>query len=155
MESYLSQERYDELVKELEKLRNEKRQEVADHLQRAKEYGDLSENAEYAEAREEQSRVEARIAELDELLKSAVIIKKKAEGITTNMVHIGSTVSMRRSDGTERVYTIVGSDESNPAENKISNESPIGRALVGKKIKDDVSVETPSGPITYTIINIS
>lgn len=152
MEYYLTKERYDELTRELESLRNEKRREVAEQLQRAKEYGDLSENAEYAEAREEQSRVEARIAELDDTLKSAVIIKKHEGG--ANAVHVGSTVSVRR-DGATISYTIVGSSESNPAENKISNESPIGRALLGKKVGDTVQVETPAGTAVYTVIDIT
>lgn len=152
MEYYLTQERYDELTRELESLRSERRREVAEQLRRAKEYGDLSENAEYAEAREEQSRVEARIAELDDTLKSAVIIKKHEGGASA--VRIGSTVSVRR-DGATTMYTIVGSSESNPAENKISNESPIGRALLGKKMGDTVHAETPAGTVAYTVIDIT
>ena len=148
---YLSPERFEELKKELEFLRNERRREVAERLQRAKEYGDLSENAEYAEAREEQSRVETRIAELDDLLKSASIIKKSGEAAT---VQIGSTVTVEKNKK-EITYTIVGSNESDPAGFKISNESPTGKAFLGKKSGDRVSVDTPTGPANYTIIKIA
>jgi transcription elongation factor GreA len=148
---YLSQERYDELSRELEELRTAKRAEVAEQLKRAKEYGDLSENAEYAEAREEQARIEARIAELDEILKSAVIIHK---GVGGSIVEIGCTVTVKKGDQTIQ-YTIVGSNESNPGERKISNESPLGRAFLGKKVGDKVSVETPGGKVEYTINSIA
>src|SRR5260221_9536649 len=106
---YLSQERYNELQKELDDLRNVSRLEVADHLKRAKEYGDLSENAEYAEAREEQSRIETRIGELDEMLKSAVIIHKGTGG---DMVTVGCTVTVKKGEKITN-YVIVGSNESN------------------------------------------
>ena len=147
---YLTQERYDELKKELESLRDEKRKEIAEQLKRAKEYGDLSENAEYAEAREEQARVEARIGELDEMIKSAVIIKKSSGNV---IVHVGSTAVVDR-DGKQTTYTIVGSDESNPSENKISNESPLGKALLGKKTGEEVMVETPTGSVKYKVVKI-
>ncbi len=148
---YLSQERYNELETELNELRTTKRAEIADQLKRAKEYGDLSENAEYAEAREEQSRIEARIAELDEMLKSAVIIHK---GIGGSIVEIGSSLTVKKGDQTVE-YTIVGSNESNPAEHKISNESPLGHAFLGKKVGDKVTVETPAGKVEYTITAIA
>jgi transcription elongation factor GreA len=147
---YLSQERYDELARELEEMRTVKRAEIADQLKRAKEYGDLSENAEYAEAREEQSRIEARIGELDEMLKTAVIIHKGAGG---GIVEIGSTVTVKKG-GQAIKYVIVGSNETNPAERKISNESPLGRAFLGKKVGDKVSVETPAGKAEYVIAGI-
>lgn len=148
---YLSQERYNELKGELDHLRNVKRLEVAEQLKRAKEYGDLSENAEYAEAREEQSRIETRIAELDDILKSAAIIQK---GMTNGgIVSIGSTVTVQK-NGADATYTIVGSNESNPAERKISNESPLGRAFLGKKAGDKVSVNTPSGTVEYAVMKV-
>lgn len=147
---YLSQERYDELKHELEELRSTSRAEIAEQLKHAKEYGDLSENAEYAEAREEQSRIESRISELDEMLKAAVIIKKGTGGDVAN---IGSTVTAKK-DGQVMQYTIVGSNESNPAERKISNESPLGRAFLGRRPGDAVKVETPSGTAEYTITKI-
>ncbi len=147
--AYLTQERFDELKKELEMLRSDKRMEVAEHLKRAKEYGDLSENSEYAEAREEQSRVETRIAELDDMLKSAVIIKKTGGDV----VQVGSTINVQK-DGETMRYTIVGSNESNPKENKISNESPMGRAFLGHKVGESVNVETPGGTRVYLIRSI-
>lgn len=147
---YLSEERLKELQKELETLKTTSRLEVAEHLKRAKEYGDLSENAEYVEAREEQSQLETRIFELEELLKRAVIIKKH-EG--SGVVEVGSKVSAKK-NGTMLQYTIVGSNESKPEEGKISNESPIGRALLGHKVGDSVMVTTPSGQAAYQITKI-
>src|SRR5258708_20520150 len=115
---YLSKERLEELKAELENLKGKRRQDVADHLKQAKEYGDLSENAEYAEAREEQSTVETRIFELEELLKKAEVIKKDAGGDTAR---VGSTITVKKGDKT-LIYTIVGSYEAKPKDGKISNE---------------------------------
>jgi transcription elongation factor GreA len=148
---YLSQEKFNELQKELDDLRNISRLEVADHLKRAKEYGDLSENAEYAEAREEQSRIETRIGELDEILKSAVIIHKGTGG---DLVTVGCTVTVKK-NGKTIDYIIVGSNESDPAANKISNESPLGRAFLNHKAGDVVKVTTPAGVVEYSIVKIS
>lgn len=150
MTQYLTQERFEELKRELETLKSEARLEVAEHLKRAKEYGDLSENSEYAEAREEQSRIETRIADLDEMIKSATIIH---QGIGGDMVQVGSTVTVKKGEKTAK-YTIVGSNETNPAEAKISNESPLGQAFLGHKSGDKVKVETPSGAAEYTIVSI-
>ncbi|MDO8515641.1 MAG: transcription elongation factor GreA [bacterium] len=147
---YLTQERLDELKKELETLKRDRRIEVADQLKRAKEFGDLSENAEYAEAREEQSRIEGRIFELDELLKKAKIITKTSGSDT---VEIGSTVKVKKGENI-LTYTIVGSDESKPEENKISNESPLGRAFLNHRVGDDVSVHTPAGNVMYQVMSI-
>ena len=144
---YLTKERLTELGHELETLKHQSRMEVADHLKRAKEYGDLSENAEYAQAREEQNQVETRIVELDDLVKRAVIIKK-TEGSDT--VLVGSKVTVKTKNG-PREYMIVGSNESRPEEGKISNESPIGKALLGKKVGDSVVITIPSGTATYQI----
>jgi transcription elongation factor GreA len=151
MEYYLSQERYDELQKELETLKTAARREIAEDLKRAKEYGDLSENAEYAEARLKQSAIEARIFELEELLREAKIIKKNGN---SEEVTIGSEVTVKK-DGKTITYTIVGSDESRPEENRISNESPLGRAFLGKKIGDHTEVETPVGVMSYQIVKIA
>lgn len=151
MEYYLSQERYDELQKELETLRTQGRREIAEDLKRAKEYGDLSENIEYAQAREKQGVIEARIFELDELLKNAKIINKNGN---SEEVTIGSEVTVKK-DGKTITYAIVGSDESRPEENKISNESPLGRAFLGKKIGDHAEVETPVGVMNYQIVKIA
>ncbi len=147
---YLTQERLEELKQELETLKTEKRLEVADRLKRAKEFGDLSENAEYAEAREEQSAVETRIFELEELLRRAVVIKK-TEG--SDRVEVGSKVTVRK-NGDISEYTIVGSNESKPEEGKISNESPIGRALLGKRVGDSITVATPAGQAAYQVTKI-
>ncbi len=138
------------MKQELQELKTVRRMEVAEHLKRAKEYGDLSENSEYVEAKEEQRQVESRIYELEDLLKRAVIIKKK-EGSET--VQIGSKVAAKR-DGKMVEYTIVGVSESSPGEGKISNESPIGRALLGRKVGDSVEVTTPAGKAIYHITKI-
>lgn len=149
-EYYLTKERFEELKKELDELKSKSRMEVAEALRRSKEFGDLSENSEYAEAREKQSQVEGRIFELEELLRRAEIIKK--EGVSI-LVEIGSKVTAVR-DGKIAEYTIVGSDESRPEENKISNESPLGRALLGHGAGDKVEIQTPSGKAVYEITRI-
>ncbi len=150
MTFYLTPERFEELKKELEVLKGDKRNEISERLRRAKEFGDLSENSEYIEAREEQSRVEARIYELEEMLKNVSIIKKGDGG---SEVRIGSTITVEK-DGKERNFTIVGSDESKPEENKISNESPLGSAFLGRKVGDSISITTPNGAQTYKVTRI-
>lgn len=147
---YLTKERLEELRQELQKLKTVRRLEVADHLRRAKEYGDLSENAEYVEAKEEQRQVESRIYELEDLLKRAVIIKKKKGSET---VQIGSRVTAEK-DGKSVEYTIVGVSEADPAKGKISNESPLGRTLLGRKVGDSVEIMTPVGKVIYHITKI-
>lgn len=147
---YLSEERLAELKQELANLKTKTRIEVAEHLKRAKEYGDLSENAEYAEAKEEQSRVEQRIFELEETVKRAIIIVEPQGGDT---VQVGSTVTVKR-DGKSATYVIVGSNESKPEEGKISNESPLGRAFLGRKAGEKVEVNTPAGKASYEIVKI-
>ena len=147
---YVSEERLAELKNELDELKTKTRLEIADLLKRAKEYGDLSENAEYAQAREEQTRVEARIFELEELIKKAVVIRKTEGG---DRVTVGSQVTVER-DGKDFVYSIVGPSESKPEEGRISNESPIGRALLGKKVGERVEVTTPSGIAVYVVAKI-
>jgi len=148
---YLTAERLEELQKELESLKSEKRQDVAEQLKKAKEYGDLSENAEYAEAREEQSRVETRIFELENILKNAVVITK---GVSADVVQIGSKITLKKQDGKVITYFIVGSNESKPEEGKISNESPIGKAVLNHKTGDTVTVATPAGQTVYQITKI-
>src|SRR3989344_3168782 len=137
--TYLSQERYNELQEELRLLRTEGRQAIAARLKHAKELGDLSENFEYQEAREEQTRLEQKIAQIEELLRNSSIIKKSASATT---VRIGSKVKVRV-NGETAVYSIVGSNEAVPARGFISNESPIGRALLGKKVGDLVYAKVP------------
>jgi transcription elongation factor GreA len=146
---YLTKERLQELKDELATLKNTRRIEIAERLKQAKEYGDLSENSEYAEAREEQANVEARITELEELLKEAVTIEKSAGDTVT----VGSTVTARRGDQV-MTYTVVGSYEAKPAEGRISDESPLGKAFLKRKVGDEVKVVTPAGTATYEITKI-
>lgn len=148
---YLSQERYDELRKELEELKTKGRLEVAKRLKQAKELGDLSENAEYQEAKSAQADLERRISELDYTLRNASIIKRSA---TTATVRIGSKVKLEKDDKSEVSYTIVGSNEASPVKGFISNESPLGRAILGKKVGDTVRVETALGERNYKILSI-
>ena len=147
---YLTQERLEELKKQLQHLKTTRRAEVADRLKRAKELGDLSENSEYTEAREEQSQLENQIFEIEEMLRNAAIIEKGASGST---VRVGATVTVSKNDK-EAKFTIVGSNEADPAKGFISNESPLGQALNGKKIGDEVKVKAPSGEITYKILRV-
>src|SRR3989344_3598041 len=139
---YVSKERLAELQQELEHLRTHRRMEVADSLRRAKEYGDLSENSEYAEAKEEQSRVEARIFELEDLLKRAEIIEEGAPA--GDAVEVGSTVAVEK-DGKKAEYRIVGSSEAKTEIGLISNESPLEKAFIGRKRGETVEVITPGG----------
>lgn len=149
-QTYLSPEGIETLKKELQELKTKKRQEIAKRLQEAKDLGDLSENAEYFEAKEAQSLNENRIAELEELLKNAVVIKTpNAEDV----VRIGSTIETKLNNNTE-IFCIVGSAEAKPHEGKISNESPLGRAFLGKKLGDEVEIKTPGGNVKYKIIKI-
>jgi transcription elongation factor GreA len=148
--SYLTKARLDELEQELTELKTKKRIEVAERLKRAKEFGDLSENSEYSEAKEEQAQVESRIFELDEILQNAAIIKKSSD---KGEVTIGATV-LTSKDGKEVRYQIVGSNEAKPEEGRISNESPIGQALLGKKVGDMAEVQTPGGKAAYKIVGI-
>src|SRR3989344_666604 len=130
--TYLSQERFDELNQELVQLKSEGRVTVAERLKQAKEMGDLSENSEYQEAREEQGRLEKKIGELEEILRNSAIIKKIAG---TEAVKIGTKIKVKKGNDIIN-FTIVGSNESNPAQGFISNESPIGKGLLGKKVGD-------------------
>ena len=150
MDYHLTPERLEELKKELNELKTVKRAEVAERLKRAKELGDLSENAEYMEAREEQNQVETRIAELEDMIKNAIVIKHATNG---HKVQIGSTVEIEWNDK-RMVLTIVGPHETNPLGGKISNESPIGKALLDKKTGDSVKVKTPAGETTYKILSV-
>lgn len=147
---YLTKERLEEFKVELEELKNKKRQEIAQRLKQAKEYGDLSENSEYAEAREEQASVESRIFELEELTKEAITIKTGEGGDT---VQVGSIVTVKKGEKTA-TYTIVGSYEAKPEEGRISDESPLGKAFIKKKVGETVNVVTPAGPMTYEVLKI-
>ena len=150
---YLSREGYEELTKRLEMLRTKRRIEIAERLEYAKSLGDLSENAEYAEAKEEQMGNEAEIAKLEDLLSRAKILKP---GITSE-VQIGATVFCMRSNNGDisEQFMIVGREEADPMKGKISNESPLGRAFLGKKKDEKVVVFTPKGSVEYLITNIA
>ena len=150
MAEYLSEEALEKLRQELLNLKTQKRQEIAARLEYAKSLGDLSENAEYQEAKEEQTLMEQRIAELEERLREAVVMAKPVQN---DRVSIGSTVRIK-TDGRETVYMIVGSEEADPAAGKISNESPLGKAFLGKKAGEKVEVKTPGGAMVYTIAEI-
>ena len=146
---YLTNEKFSELKKELEFLKAEKRKEVAEHLEYAKKLGDLSENAEYHQAREEQGEVEDRIRYIENLLKNAVIASTTGGAVIT----VGSTVRLEKK-GTANmsmVYTIVGSEEADTSQGKISNVSPLGSALIGHKEGDMVNVQTPKGTMVYRV----
>ena len=149
-EYYLTPERLKELKSELEDLKINKRVEIAERLKRAKELGDLSENSEYMEAREAQGQLEQRIYELEEMIRNASLIKK---GSGKDVADIGSTVVVRK-DGKESKFTIVGANEARPESGFISNESPLGRAFLGKKAGDEALVSAPIGELIYKIISI-
>ena len=139
------------IMDELERLKGAGRKEVAEKLKEAISYGDLSENAEYDEAKNQQAFLEARIIELEEQIKKAEIVEEKHTGEVT----IGSVVTLRRtSDGDEHEYTMVGSTEADILSHKISNESPVGNAIMGKKAKDKVVVETPMGDLEYVVLKV-
>ncbi|MDP3725004.1 MAG: transcription elongation factor GreA [Nanoarchaeota archaeon] len=151
MTQYLTKERHEELKKQLEELKNGGREEVAARLRHAKSFGDLSENSDYQEARDAQAALERRIRELEELIRTSRIIVHGAE--SKDEVRVGSKVTLRK-DGKEIVYTIVGSNEANPLLGLISNESPIGRALLGKTDGKTAEAQTPRGMMKYEIIRI-
>ena len=148
-----TQEGYDLLVKELNYLKGEKREEIKEAIALARSFGDLSENAEYDEARNEQAKTEARISELEQLIENAVIVDEAS--IDTSVVNIGSTVLVYDLDEKEEIeYNIVGSIESDPFSNKISDQSPIGKAIMGTKAGDIITVDIPSGPIQLKILEV-
>lgn len=149
---YLTQQGYDEIKKELDYLKLEKRPEVINALKDARALGDLSENAEYDAARNEQAEVEGKITELEAMLERAIIIKE----VSTDKVSIGTTVKLKyiEDDDTE-VYSIVGSKEADPFNNKISNESPIAKAIMGLGVGSKVTVDSPNGKYDVEIIEIS
>jgi len=141
------------LEKELENLKSVRRREVAERIKEAREFGDISENSEYDEAKNEQAFIEGRILMLEKMLRNAKVIKK--ESIGTEMVDLGSTVRIKDLEsGDIFEYTIVGSVEADPVKNKISNESPVGKALLGKSKNDVVEVEVPAGILKLEIVDI-
>lgn len=141
------------LEQELEMLKTQKRQEVAEKIKVARGFGDLSENSEYDAAKEEQAQVEARIVQLENMLKNAKVIDE--DEIDLNVVSVGTRVKVYDEEFDEELeYSIVGSTEADPDNNKISDESPVGKALVGKRVGDIVDVETPGGTIQFKILSI-
>jgi len=151
--NYLTEEKFAELKKELNLLKTERRKEIAEHLEYAKKLGDLSENAEYHQAREEQAEAEERIRHLEEILKNASLIHMGGTGIDT--ITIGTTFRLiKEGDNKSYLYTIVGSEEADMAHGKISNLSPLGASLLGRKAEESVNVITPKGVITYRVASI-
>lgn len=150
-EVLLTQEGYEKLQEELAYLKGPRKMEVAEKIKAAREYGDLSENSEYDEAKNDQAILEARIAEVEAMLSDVKIV----EQISTKEVGIGVVVKLYDYEFEEEIeYTIVGTTEINPAEFKISLDSPIGKAILGKKKDDEVEVELPDGVAKYKIIDI-
>jgi transcription elongation factor GreA len=147
----LSKEKYQELVNELDYLTTTRRAEIAEELEYAKSLGDLSENAEYHEARDNQAKSEQRIAELQTILKDVEVLKPKKGGVAD----VGSTVTVKKK-GTqkERAFMLVESEEADTAAGKISVVSPLGKCLVGRKEGDKATCETPAGEVEYTIVKI-
>ena len=152
-EVILTPEGYEKLKHEIEHLSSDKRREVADRIRIAREFGDIAENAEYDDAKNEQALLEHRIATLEERLRNAKVIDKKQ--IAKDVVSIGSHVKLRDVDAKRTVeYHIVGSAEANPAENKLSNESPVGKAIIGHKKGETVEVSAPRGSLKFKILEI-
>ena len=152
-EVILTPEGYENLKLEIEQLSSEKRREVADRIRIAREFGDIAENAEYDDAKNEQALLEHRIATLEERLRNARVIEKK--DVAKDVVSVGSHVKLRDVDAKRTIeYHIVGSAEANPAENKLSNESPVGKAIIGHKKGETVSVTAPRGTLKFKILEI-
>ena len=147
----LTAEGREKLEEELRYLETEKRAEIGERIKVAREFGDISENSEFDDAKNEQAMVEARIAEINHILSEATVVSTPKR---SNKVNIGSTVTITM-NGVERVFTIVGGAESNVAAGKISNESPVGKGLIGAKAGDTVTVEVPAGIVEYEVLEIS
>ena len=153
--NFLTKEGFNKLQEELDHLRTVKRQEVAERLHEAMEGGELIENAEYEAAKNEQAFVEGRIQELDMLLATAQIIEaSNGKGKKTDAIQVGSKVTIKEGNYEAETFTIVGAAEANPREGKISNESPIGKAILNHKVGDTVKVETPGGTYNVKIIKV-
>jgi transcription elongation factor GreA len=146
---YITKDGLKKLKDELKELVEVKRPQVAQEIQSAREMGDISENAAYDEAKREQAFIEGRISELEDIIKNS----KVADSISSGEVVVGSQVTVHM-DGSEQIFHIVGAPEANPAEQKISHESPLGKALMGKKVGEKFEVEAPIGKLTYTVLKI-
>lgn len=151
-ETLLTKEGYKELEKELEYLKSVKRPEVSDKIRVARGFGDLSENAEYDAAKEEQAQVEARILQIEDQIKTSTIIEDSGEA---NVVKVGSTIKLLDMEYDEEMtYKLVGTVEANPRKGRISNESPLGQAIIGAKRGEVLDVKTPAGVIQYKVLEI-
>jgi transcription elongation factor GreA len=150
MTKYVTEEGLKKIKEELENRKIAIRQEIANAIKEAKEQGDLSENAEYSEAKRQQAENEARIAELEFMLKESVLVSHDKK---TDLVQMGSSVVVEF-NGSSMEFKIVGSNEASPGEMKISNESPLGKGFIGKKKGDNVEIETPAGKVKYKIIEV-
>ena len=148
-ETILTPEGLRKLEEELEFLKTVKRKEVAERIKQSKEFGDLMENSEYEDAKNEQAFIEGRILTLEGMLRNAKVINDHE--VRSDVVTVGSTVRLADEAGEELTYTIVGSAEADPRRDRISNESPVGRALLGKRRGETVTVKAPAGTIRYTI----
>lgn len=148
---YLTQKGLEDLKKEFEEMQNKRRPEVVERLSAAREMGDLSENAEYTAAREELAFIDGRLDELENLLKQVEIISDEH---ATQSVGLGSQVVIKIKDK-EETFTVVGEWEADPVEKKISHESPLGKALIGKAVGDELEVEAPAGKMLYKVVSIS
>ncbi|WP_102026942.1 transcription elongation factor GreA [Salirhabdus sp. Marseille-P4669] len=150
---YMTEEGKQKLEKELHFLKTERRQEVVERIKVARSFGDLSENSEYDAAKDEQAFVESRIAQLEKMIRNAVIIE--SDNQNSNVVQLGKSVTFQElPDGDEETYTIVGSAEADPFEGKISNDSPMAKSLLGHEIGEEVAVMTPGGEINVKIIKV-
>ena len=151
----LTRERLKELEAELNYLKTTREKEVAEQIKEARSFGDLSENSEYDEAKNEQAKLYGRIAEVENILSHAVVIDETAEADMAGVVGLGCTVKVRDLEFDEdAVYTIVGSQEANPMEGRISDDSPFGKAMLGKHIGDVVAVEAPVGTVKFEILAV-
>ena len=149
----LSAERLEELKSELTYLKTVREKEVADQIKEARSFGDLSENSEYDEAKNEQGKLYSRIAELENILANCVVIEEHATD--PNTVRMGSRITVRdAATGEEETYQVVGSQEADPMNGRISEESPFGKALLGKNAGDEVVVDAPAGPVEYKLLKI-
>ena len=149
----LTPEGYEKLKQEIEFLRNDKRREIADRIRVAREFGDIAENAEYDDAKNDQAMLEHKIAQLEDRLVNARVID--TGDVDTSVVSLGSKVRLKDVDANETIeYHIVGSAEANPAEQKLSNESPVGKAIMGRKKGETVEVSAPRGALKFKIMDI-
>jgi transcription elongation factor GreA len=149
--AYVSKEGLEKLKEELHHLKTVRRREVADRIEKAKDLGDLKENADYHDAKDESGWIEARVRELEDMINRATIIEAR----DSDNVIIGCKVRLQSDAGKEKLFTIVGAAEANPVEGRISNDSPLGHALLGKRIGETAEVKTPAGVIVYTVKEIS